>query len=161
MTSTALATRPAELMLAGPLGSLDHYIQAANAIPVLSADEEFALATRLRGSRGRLTYEKHREIACGRWSVTLPSAGKLLPPPSPLPHRQRSRSPRRTGLYRGHVYSNGKMVSGGLGTGRIKRTHTVTCVTLPPRHPAARRAVFAVLARGARSLRRLRERNND
>jgi RNA polymerase sigma-32 factor len=35
-------------MLAGPLGSLDHYIQAANAIPVLSAAEEFELATRLR-----------------------------------------------------------------------------------------------------------------
>jgi RNA polymerase sigma-32 factor len=48
MTTTALAARPAELMLAGPLGSLDHYIQAANAIPVLSADEEFELATRLR-----------------------------------------------------------------------------------------------------------------
>ena len=50
MTSTALATRPAELMLAGPLGSLDHYIRAANAIPVLSADEERALARRLRES---------------------------------------------------------------------------------------------------------------
>jgi RNA polymerase sigma-32 factor len=48
MTTTALAIRPNELMLAGPLGSLDHYIQAANAIPVLSADEEFELATRLR-----------------------------------------------------------------------------------------------------------------
>ena len=48
MTTTALATRPAELMLAGPLGSLDHYIQAASAIPVLSAQEEFELATRLR-----------------------------------------------------------------------------------------------------------------
>ena len=48
MTTTALATRPAELMLAGPLGSLDHYIQAANAIPVLTAEEEFELATRLR-----------------------------------------------------------------------------------------------------------------
>jgi RNA polymerase sigma-32 factor len=35
-------------MLAGPLGSLDHYIQAASAIPVLSAQEEFELATRLR-----------------------------------------------------------------------------------------------------------------
>src|SRR5512134_302221 len=46
--TTAIAVRPAELMLAGPLGSLDHYIQAANAIPVLSADEERALATRLR-----------------------------------------------------------------------------------------------------------------
>ena len=48
MTTTALAPRSAELMLAGPLGSLDHYIQAANAIPVLSAEEEFELATRLR-----------------------------------------------------------------------------------------------------------------
>jgi len=35
-------------MLAGPLGSLDHYIQAANAIPVLTAEEEVALARRLR-----------------------------------------------------------------------------------------------------------------
>ena len=50
MTTTALAMRPTELMLAGPLGSLDHYIQAANAIPVLSADEERELATRLRDS---------------------------------------------------------------------------------------------------------------
>lgn len=48
MTTTALAMRPTELMLAGPLGSLDHYIQAAHAIPVLSADEERELATRLR-----------------------------------------------------------------------------------------------------------------
>ena len=48
MTTTALAIRPAELMLAGPLGSLDQYIQAANAIPVLSAEEEVQLATRLR-----------------------------------------------------------------------------------------------------------------
>jgi RNA polymerase sigma-32 factor len=35
-------------MLAGPLGSLDRYIQAANAIPVLSAAEELELATRFR-----------------------------------------------------------------------------------------------------------------
>jgi RNA polymerase sigma-32 factor len=48
MTSTALAPRQAELMLAGPLGSLDHYIRAANAIPMLTAEEEFELATRLR-----------------------------------------------------------------------------------------------------------------
>jgi RNA polymerase sigma-32 factor len=34
-------------MLAGPLGSLDHYIQQANAVPVLSAEEERALAIRL------------------------------------------------------------------------------------------------------------------
>jgi RNA polymerase sigma-32 factor len=48
MTTTALAMRPTELMLAGPLGSLDQYIQAAHAIPVLSAEEERELATRLR-----------------------------------------------------------------------------------------------------------------
>jgi hypothetical protein len=39
MTTTALAKRSAELMLAGPLGSLDHYIQAANTIPVLRRRE--------------------------------------------------------------------------------------------------------------------------
>jgi RNA polymerase sigma-32 factor len=47
MTTTALAIRP-ELMLGARLGSLDHYIQAANSIPVLSAQEELELATRLR-----------------------------------------------------------------------------------------------------------------
>jgi RNA polymerase sigma-32 factor len=35
-------------LLGSPLGSLDHYIQAANTIPVLSAAEEIELATRLR-----------------------------------------------------------------------------------------------------------------
>ena len=48
MTTTALAPRQAELMLSGPLGSLDHYIQAANSIPVLSAEEERELAVRFR-----------------------------------------------------------------------------------------------------------------
>jgi len=37
-----------QLALAGPVGSLDAYIQAVNAIPVLSADEEQRLARRLR-----------------------------------------------------------------------------------------------------------------
>jgi RNA polymerase sigma-32 factor len=49
MTTTALAPRP-ELVLGGPLGSLDRYIQAAYSIPVLSAEEELELATRLRES---------------------------------------------------------------------------------------------------------------
>jgi RNA polymerase sigma-32 factor len=48
MTTTALAPFRAELVLSGPLGNLDHYIQAANAIPVLSAAEEHELATRFR-----------------------------------------------------------------------------------------------------------------
>jgi len=46
--TTALALRQSDQMLAGPLGSLDHYIQQVNGISVLSADEERELATRLR-----------------------------------------------------------------------------------------------------------------
>jgi RNA polymerase sigma-32 factor len=47
-TTTALAPRQAELLLANPLGSLDHYIQAANTIPVLTVEEERELAIRFR-----------------------------------------------------------------------------------------------------------------
>ena len=46
--TTALARRREEYMLAGPLGSLDHYIQAVNGVPVLSAEEEHELATRFK-----------------------------------------------------------------------------------------------------------------
>jgi RNA polymerase sigma-32 factor len=48
MTSTVLAPRPADLMLSGPIGSLDRYIQIANSIPVLTAEQEVERATRLR-----------------------------------------------------------------------------------------------------------------
>jgi RNA polymerase sigma-32 factor len=47
-TTTALAPRQTELMLTGRLGNLDQYIQAAASIPVLTAEEEYALATRFR-----------------------------------------------------------------------------------------------------------------
>jgi len=46
--STALTLRQTDMVLAGPLGSLDHYIQQVNAIDVLSAEEERELATRLQ-----------------------------------------------------------------------------------------------------------------
>ena len=46
--TTALATRNHEIALAGPVGSLDAYIQAVGAIPVLSKEDEQALAVRLR-----------------------------------------------------------------------------------------------------------------
>jgi RNA polymerase sigma-32 factor len=46
--TTAIATRRDDLVLAGPLGSLDHYIQTVNATPVLTAEQEQALARRLR-----------------------------------------------------------------------------------------------------------------
>ena len=48
MTSAALTLRDRNLVLAGPLGSLDQYMQAVSAIPVLSAAEEGDLATRFR-----------------------------------------------------------------------------------------------------------------
>ena len=46
--TTAIATRNDDLVLAGPLGSLDHYIQTVNATPVLSVEQEQALARQLR-----------------------------------------------------------------------------------------------------------------
>ncbi len=46
--STALAATNRDMILAGPVGSLDSYIQAVNGVPVLSAEEEKALARRFR-----------------------------------------------------------------------------------------------------------------
>ena len=46
--TTALAQRNRDLVLAGPVGSLDAYIQAVGAIPVLSKGDEQALANRFR-----------------------------------------------------------------------------------------------------------------
>jgi len=46
--TTALAIRNRDLVLAGPVGSLDSYIQAVGAIPVLSKEDEQALAIRFR-----------------------------------------------------------------------------------------------------------------
>jgi RNA polymerase sigma-32 factor len=48
MTTTVVARKNAELMLSGPVGSLDNYIYAVNSVPVLSSDEEQRLARRLR-----------------------------------------------------------------------------------------------------------------
>lgn len=48
MTAGAIVLRDRELMLNGPVGSLEHYIQAISAIPLLGPEEEFELATRLR-----------------------------------------------------------------------------------------------------------------
>jgi RNA polymerase sigma-32 factor len=48
VTTLQLSQQQSALVLRGPLGSLDQYIQAVSGIPVLSAAEEFELATRLR-----------------------------------------------------------------------------------------------------------------
>ena len=46
--TTAIAHN--QLVLGGAIGSLDHYIQAVRAVPVLSKEEEFDLATRLHAN---------------------------------------------------------------------------------------------------------------
>jgi len=46
--TTAVALKNQELMLAGPVGSLDAYIQAVGSVPVLSKEDEQALAVRFR-----------------------------------------------------------------------------------------------------------------
>jgi len=46
--STALVARPSDLALAGPLGSLDAYLDRVSRIPVLTREEEQALALRFR-----------------------------------------------------------------------------------------------------------------
>jgi RNA polymerase sigma-32 factor len=45
---TALVARPGDLALAGPLGSLDAYLERVSRIPVLAREEERALAERFR-----------------------------------------------------------------------------------------------------------------
>jgi RNA polymerase sigma-32 factor len=48
-TATALVARnSSDLMLSGPLGSLDSYLERVSKIPVLTREEEHALATRFR-----------------------------------------------------------------------------------------------------------------
>jgi len=54
---TALVARMGDLALAGPLGSLDAYLERVSRIPVLSRDEEKALAER---------YRKHDDLDAAR-----------------------------------------------------------------------------------------------
>src|ERR1700753_263031 len=48
MSTALVATQPGSLVFAGPVGSLDSYIDRVSQIPVLSKDDEVALAERLR-----------------------------------------------------------------------------------------------------------------
>jgi RNA polymerase sigma-32 factor len=48
MTEGALVARPGDLALAGPLGSLDAYLERVSRIPVLSREDERALAEHFR-----------------------------------------------------------------------------------------------------------------
>jgi RNA polymerase sigma-32 factor len=48
MTGTALALPNPSLILSGPVGSLEAYVERVSGIPMLGRDEEFALARRFR-----------------------------------------------------------------------------------------------------------------
>ena len=48
MTATALITRKNDFVLAGPVGSFDAYMDKVSRIPVLSREDEAALAVRFR-----------------------------------------------------------------------------------------------------------------
>jgi len=48
MTTQALVARPTDLALTGPIGSFDAYLDRVSRIPVLSREDERALAERLR-----------------------------------------------------------------------------------------------------------------
>lgn len=51
MTATALIARNADLALAGPLGSLDAYLERVSHIPVLAREDEQQLAQRFQGAQ--------------------------------------------------------------------------------------------------------------
>jgi RNA polymerase sigma-32 factor len=70
MTSTALVARMGDQALAGPLGSLDAYLDRVSHIPVLSREEERALAERFR-SQGDLDAARQLVLSHLRFVVHI------------------------------------------------------------------------------------------
>src|ERR1700757_1163037 len=70
MTSTAVVARMGDQALAGPLGSLDAYLERVSRIPVLSREEERALAERFR-SQGDLEAARHLVLSHLRFVVHI------------------------------------------------------------------------------------------
>ena len=70
--NTAIAATKRDLILAGPLGSLDAYIQAAGSVPSLTAEEEQELAIRLRED-GDLDAARQLVVAHLRFVVHIAS----------------------------------------------------------------------------------------
>src|SRR6202167_5343954 len=67
---TALVAKQNGLIFAGPVGSLDSYIERISQIPVLSKDEEIALATRFR-SENDLDAARHLVLSHLRFVVHI------------------------------------------------------------------------------------------
>ena len=70
MTAGALVARPGDLALAGPLGSLDAYLERVSRIPVLGRDDERALAERFR-SQGDLQAARELVLSHLRFVVHI------------------------------------------------------------------------------------------
>jgi RNA polymerase sigma-32 factor len=68
--TAALILKPKGLVLAGPVGSLDSYIDRVSQIPVLSKDEEVALAVRFR-SEGDLDAARQLVLSHLRFVVHI------------------------------------------------------------------------------------------
>jgi RNA polymerase sigma-32 factor len=70
MTATALVARKGDQVLAGPLGSLDSYLERVSRIPVLTREEERELAERFR-SRNDLGAARQLVLAHLRFVVHI------------------------------------------------------------------------------------------
>ncbi|MGN6453619.1 MAG: RNA polymerase sigma factor RpoH [Steroidobacteraceae bacterium] len=70
MTAGARVARPGDLALAGPLGSLDAYLERVSRIPVLSREDERALAERFR-SQGDLQAARELVLSHLRFVVHI------------------------------------------------------------------------------------------
>src|SRR2546430_11927448 len=70
MSGTSLVARIGDQALAGPLGSLDAYLDRVSRIPVLSREEERALAERFR-SRGDLAAARQLVLSHLRFVVHI------------------------------------------------------------------------------------------
>jgi RNA polymerase sigma-32 factor len=70
MTSTALVAKQGGLVFAGPVGSLDSYIDRVSQIPVLTKDNEVALAVRFR-SEGDLDAARELVLSHLRFVVHI------------------------------------------------------------------------------------------
>ncbi|HEV2230250.1 MAG TPA: RNA polymerase sigma factor RpoH [Steroidobacteraceae bacterium] len=70
MTSTALVARMGDQALAGPLGSLDAYLERVSRIPVLSREKERSLAERFR-SQGDLDAARQLVLSHLRFVVHI------------------------------------------------------------------------------------------
>jgi len=68
--STALVAKQTGLVFAGPVGSLDGYIDRVSQIPVLSKEEELALATRFR-AQSDLDAARHLVLSHLRFVVHI------------------------------------------------------------------------------------------